>query len=85
VTKRRLRWDPPPEGTSLTRPYRDTALVYGGMSLVVVLIGLLLGAGVVRTLAIAAAFFVVATLWSWRNWRNRLREQARRQGERASS
>jgi membrane protein implicated in regulation of membrane protease activity len=82
VTKRRLRWDPPPEETTLKRPYRDTALVYGGMALVVVLLGVATGAGVVRTLLIACAFFVIATLWSWRNWRKRERE--RRQRERAN-
>jgi Na+/melibiose symporter-like transporter len=82
VTKRRIRWDPPPEETALKRPYRDTALVYGGMSLLVVVLGLVTGAGVVRTLAIACAFFVIATLWSWRNLRNRIRKRERSQGER---
>jgi hypothetical protein len=78
LTQRRLRWDAPAERPIPKHPYRDTALVYGGMAIVVVLIALATGGGLVRALAISGLFFVVATLWSWRNWRNRLRaEQAR--------
>jgi Flp pilus assembly protein TadB len=74
MTKRRLRWDVPRQArATVKRPYRDTALVYGGMALVIVVIAILTGGSVLNAVLIALLFFVVATLWSWRNWRNRLR------------
>jgi membrane protein implicated in regulation of membrane protease activity len=78
---RRLRWETPrrrADSSLPKRPYRDSALVYGGMAVVVVVIATLTGGSFVNAVLIAAAFFIVATLWSWRNWRNRLRaEQSR--------
>jgi membrane protein implicated in regulation of membrane protease activity len=78
MRQRRLRWDAPAQRSIPKHPYRDTALVYGGMAVVVVLIAWATGGGLTRALAISGLFFVVATLWSWRSWRNRLRtEEAR--------
>jgi membrane protein implicated in regulation of membrane protease activity len=78
---RRLRWEAPKRAADSSlpkRPYRDSALVYGGMAVVVVVIATLTGGSFLNAVLIAGAFFVVATLWSWRNWRNRLRaEQSR--------
>ena len=46
VRQRRLRWDAPARDSSIPKhPYRDTALVYGGMALVVVLIAWATGGG----------------------------------------
>jgi O-antigen ligase len=70
---KRLRWDAPIERTTPKRPYRDTAIVYGVLAVLVVVIALVTGGGLVRAVVFACIFFVVATLWSWRNWRNRLR------------
>jgi membrane protein implicated in regulation of membrane protease activity len=78
VSKRTLRWEPP-ERPIPKRPYRDTVLVYGGMAIVVVVLAAVTGGSLVQALAIALAFFVIATLWSWRTWRHRLRDQRRRQ------
>jgi len=75
---KRLRWDAPSGDDLPKRPYRDTVLVYGGMSVVVVVVALLTGGGLVRALVIAGLFFVVATLWSWRNVRNRVRAARRK-------
>ena len=78
---RRLRWEPPQRSADSSipkRPYRDTVLVYGGMAVVIVVIAALTGGSFVHAVLIAGAFFVVATLWSWRNWRNRLREERAR-------
>jgi hypothetical protein len=73
---KRLRWDSPSEQRSLPKhPYRDTAIVYGAMALVIVGVSLLTGGGAGKAIVIAGFFFVAATLWSWRNWRNRLRGQ----------
>jgi len=74
---KRLRWDARTERTTPRRPYRDTALVYGGMAVLIVVISLVTGGGLVRAVVFASIFFVVATLWSWRNWRNRLRAEQR--------
>jgi Flp pilus assembly protein TadB len=76
---KRLRWESQNEQRALPkRPYRDTVLVYGGMSLVVILVALITGGDIFKALVIAGLFFLTATLWSWRNWRNRLRAQRAR-------
>jgi Flp pilus assembly protein TadB len=82
---KRLRWEAPPRPGRSTpkRPYRDTALVYAGMAVVIVAIATLTGGDLVNAVLIAAAFFIVATLWSWRNWRNRLREERLRTEKRS--
>ena len=36
------------------------------------------GGSLVRAVVIGAFFFVAATAWSWRRWRERLREDERR-------
>ena len=74
---RRRSWAPPPEPPP-KRPYRDTALVFGGMAVVIVLIAWATGGDLGRAVLIAAAFFVAATAWGWRRWRERLREQEAR-------
>jgi membrane protein implicated in regulation of membrane protease activity len=71
---RRRRWAPPPEPPP-KRPYRDTALVFGGMALTIVLVAWATGGDLVQAVLIAAAFFVAATAWGWHRWRERLREQ----------
>jgi len=76
---KRLRWESPDRDRPLPKhPYRDTALVYGALAVLLVVVALATGSGLPRALITAAAVFVAATLWSWRLWRNRLRdEQAR--------
>ncbi len=68
---KRLRWDP--ERPVPKRPYRDSALFYAVLAGIVVLVGLLTGADVVRTVSFAVGAFVLATAWSWWRWRERLR------------
>jgi len=75
VRQRRLKWDAPGERSIPKHPYRDTALVYGGMAIVVVLIAWATGGDVLKAFLVAGLFFVAATLWTWRNWRNRLRAE----------
>ena len=71
---KRLRWEAPTDERPLPKhPYRDTALVYGGMSAIVVVVAGLTGGDVRNALVIAVLFFLVATLWTWRHWRNQLR------------
>ena len=82
---KRLRWEPAGDGRPMPKhPYRDTALVYAGLALVVVLLTVVTGGSVVRAVVIALFVYVAATLWSWRIWRNRLREHAAAERDRAA-
>jgi membrane protein implicated in regulation of membrane protease activity len=71
---RRLQWgvpeQPPPK-----HPYRDTLIMYGVFSVLIVLVAWATGGGVRRALVIAILFYVVASAWSISRWRNRLREE----------
>jgi hypothetical protein len=55
------------------RPFWSSAIVYGGLAGFVVAFGTLTGNGLIETLAIAIAFFVLATGYTW--WRFRQRMQ----------
>ena len=65
-------------------PYRDSALAYGVMAVVLVLATVLLGGDVARTAVVAAGFFVLATAWSWWRFRERIREEAARAAQKAT-
>ena len=56
------------------RPYRDSALLNGALAAIVVVFAWLTGGDVLKALAVGAAFFVVATAWSWWRFRQRLAE-----------
>ncbi|MDQ2985060.1 MAG: hypothetical protein M3R70_14240 [Actinomycetota bacterium] len=56
---------------SPVRPFRDSAIVYGGLALIILVVGFVTGGGFVKTIIIAVAFFVVATAWSWWRFRER--------------
>ena len=75
--KARLRWESPARPLP-RRPYRDSALLYGLMAAAVVVFALVTGGSLVRALVVGVFFFLVATAWSWRRWRERLREEERR-------
>ena len=69
-------------------PYRDTALVYAGMGVVLVIVASLTGGQALRAIVAALIFWVIATAWSWWGFRKRIRardeaaaaEAARRPG-----
>ena len=73
IPRRSVRTAPPPIPK---HPYRDTAIAYGVMAGVLVLIAWLTGGDVVRAALVAFVFFVVATCWSWWRFRTRIRERA---------
>jgi Flp pilus assembly protein TadB len=54
-------------------PFRDSAIIYACLAVLIVVIATVTGGGFARAVAIAAAFFVGATAWSW--WRVRRRPQ----------
>ena len=74
MKRRRVAWGSGPPSLLPKRPYRDTVIVNGGLAAVIVLVAWLTGGRIRNAVIIAAAFFVVATLWSVRVWRNKLRE-----------
>jgi hypothetical protein len=59
------------------RPYRDAALVYGGMGVAIFLFAWLTGGALAKAVLIAVAFTVLATGWSWFRFRQRLQTEAR--------
>jgi len=80
--KRRVAWGSRPPTPLSKRPYRETVMVYAGLALTIVLFAWLTGGRIRKAIIIAAAFFVVATAWSFRVWRRKLRAadaEARRQ------
>ena len=64
----RLRDDPLPR-----HPFRSSAIVYGALAGFVIAFGTLTGNGLIKTIAIAVAFFVLATGYTW--WRFHQRMQ----------
>ena len=82
---KRLRWDSPVGDLSRTvpkHPYRDTAILYGVLAVLVVVIAWATGGNAVNAAVTAGAVFVIATLWSWRSWRNRIRDDEARKANR---
>jgi hypothetical protein len=63
----RIRWPSPFEGERPLprRPYRDGALVYGGMAVAIVGFAAATGGGIVRAALVALGFFVLAMAWTW--------------------
>ena len=56
-------------------PYRDSAIFYGVLSACLVGIASVTGAGFVRGLIVGAAFFAIATGFSWWRFRAKLAER----------
>ncbi len=69
--KRRLDDRPIPD-----HPYRDTALVYAGMAVLLVIVASLTGGQALRAIVAAVIFFVIATAWTWWGFRKRIRARA---------
>ena len=63
------RYEPPRS----RRPFRDTVIMYGVLAIVIVVVAKFTNGDIVRAILGAAAFFVVATAWTW--WRFRRRAE----------
>jgi membrane protein implicated in regulation of membrane protease activity len=59
-------------------PFRDTVIMYAVLAIVIVVVAKFTNGDVGRAIFGAAAFFVVATAWSW--WRFRRRVEQERGG-----
>jgi hypothetical protein len=73
--RRRLEWGVP-EPRPPRRPYRDTAIMYAVLAVLIVVVAWLTGGDLGRAVIWAAGFFVVATAWSFWRWRQRLQRDA---------
>jgi hypothetical protein len=71
---RKLRWEIH-EPTTPKHPYRDSAIIYGGLAAIVVVIAAVTGGSVVKGVIAGAAFFAAAMGYSWWRWRDRLRKR----------
>jgi uncharacterized membrane protein HdeD (DUF308 family) len=60
------------------KPYRDSALLYGALGVIVVVIAVFTGGEVLWAIVAAAGAFLIATGWTWRNLRAREAEERRR-------
>jgi len=56
-------------------PYRDTAIVYGIMAVILVVLAGVTGGSLVRASVAGTVFWLVATAWSWWKFRGRIRER----------
>lgn len=63
------------EGPLPKHPYRDTALVFGAMALVIPIVAWLTNGNVGQAAVVAALFFVVATGWNWSRYHERQKRQ----------
>jgi Flp pilus assembly protein TadB len=70
---RRLTWGGVPETPPPKRPYRDTLILYSALAVLIVVVAWLTGGGLRNAVEWAVVFFVVATAWSFWQWRVRLR------------
>jgi hypothetical protein len=57
------------------RPFRDSAIFYAVLASAVVVVSLLTGGSFVRSVVVAAGFFLVATGYSWWRFRRRLEQE----------
>jgi membrane protein implicated in regulation of membrane protease activity len=56
-------------------PFRDSAILYGVLAAIVIVVGTLTSGDVLNAVAVALAFFVLATGYSWWRFRRRLEQQ----------
>jgi hypothetical protein len=57
-------------------PYRDSAIIYGCLAALLLVLGAATGRSLWKTALVAVAVFVAATLYSWWRVREKLRKQA---------
>ena len=76
---RRLRWDQPDRERRMpAHPYRDSAVLYAVLAILVVIVAVATGGAVMRAIVFAFGAFLVATAWSWHTWRRRERDERAR-------
>jgi uncharacterized membrane protein len=59
------------------KPYRDSALLYAALGVIVVVIAVLTGGKVLWAIVAAVGAFLIATGWTWHNLREREAKERR--------
>jgi hypothetical protein len=77
----KLKWGGVPDLPPPKNPVRDTLVVYGVLSLIIILVAWVTGGGVGKATIIAVLFFVVASGWTLWRFRVRARDAAKNEGE----
>lgn len=67
------------------RAYRGSAIVHAVLALVILLVAAISGGGLVKALLVAAAYFVIATGWTWYRFRQREARGAAADGQPSSN
>ena len=62
-----------------THPYRSAAILHGALAFVIVVLAGITGGDLVKAVLVAAAYFVLATSWSWMRLRQRATRRSRAQ------
>jgi nicotinamide riboside transporter PnuC len=60
------------------RPYRDSAIFYGALAVVIVVVAVATGGNLLEAILVALAAFILATGWSWWRFRERVEGRGRR-------
>ena len=61
--------DPARRGSK--RPFRDSALIYGALAVIVIVVAVVTGGRVLWAVVLAVGAFMFAMLWTWRSLRGR--------------
>ena len=76
------RWEPPEEPLP-KHPYRNSLIFHFVLAWLIVLAAWITGGGIPRAIAVAVAYFVLASGYSVWKWRQRFDEERRRREQRA--
>ena len=60
------------------RPYRDSAIFYGALAVVIVVVAVATGGNILEAILVALAAFILATGWTWWRFREQLEQRGRR-------
>jgi hypothetical protein len=58
------------------RPYRGSAILHGVLAVVILVVAAISGGDLVKAVLVAAAYFLVATGWTWFRFRQRERRRS---------
>ena len=67
------------------RAYRGSAIVHAVLALVILVVAAISGGGLVKAVLVAAAYFVIATGWTWFRFRQRESRAATSEGQPSSN
>jgi len=56
-----------------TQPYRSAAMLHATLAAVILVVAAVSGGSLPKAIAVAGAYFVLATAWSWFRFRQRAR------------